>query len=92
MKVQRLLELFLLEIILYILLWLWDDYLASLLSLVFGAIIALILLVSLVVEWVEPSKVPRWYFTLMLVSIAAPIVAALLYTFLGGGLDWMNEL
>ncbi|HMQ47929.1 MAG TPA: hypothetical protein PKA00_10910 [Saprospiraceae bacterium] len=92
MKAQRLLELFLVETILYILLWLWDDYLASLLSLVFGAIIVLILLVSLIVEWIEPSKVPRWYFVLMLISIAAPLVAALLFAFIGGGPNWMYEI
>ncbi len=86
----RPLEILLLETILYLLLWMADDYLATMLSLFIGGIFLLILLVSLVVELVERSRAPRWYFTFMGVSVIAPILAALLYAFFNGGVEWMK--
>ncbi|HQU57549.1 MAG: hypothetical protein KDD02_07945 [Phaeodactylibacter sp.] len=87
----RPIEILLAETVLYLLVWILNDYVATLLSLIFGAIFLLILLVSLVVELVERSRVPRWYFTFMGVSVAAPILAAALYTLFSGGLEWMGK-
>ncbi|MCB0570526.1 MAG: hypothetical protein KDC66_12205 [Phaeodactylibacter sp.] len=84
-------EILLGETILYLLIWMANDYMASMLSLIFGGIFLLILLVSLVVELVERSRVPRWYFTFMGVSVIAPILAAVLYSLFSGGMGWMAE-
>jgi len=65
----RPIELFLIQFIIYSVLWLWDEYIASLLTLVFTAITIFILAISLMAEFIEPSKVPRWYFYSMVVSI-----------------------
>ena len=85
----RLIELFTVQVILYGALWLYQDYLATLLSTIFATIFFFILVVSLIVEWIEPSKVPRWYFHVMFVSILAPLIAAFVFvSLLGGQLDW----
>lgn len=87
----RPIEILLIEVAIYIVLWLIDDYLATLLSLIFGSIFLLLLLISLIVEWIERSKVPRWYFTFMLMSALAPIIAAIIFLSISGGLEWMKE-
>lgn len=89
----RSIELLLIQFIIYSLLWLWDEYLASLLTLVFTAIAIFILVISLMAELIEPSKVPRWYFTSMIVSIIAPILATIVFVyFVGMEFEWLTEL
>ena len=90
MEKIRPLEIFLVQLVIYILLWLGDDYLATMVSLIFGTIFFLILFVSLIVEWIERSKVPIWYYKVMAVSILAPLSAALIYLAFSGELDWMR--
>ena len=88
----RPIELFLIQFIIYGVLWLWDEYLASLLTLVFTAISIFILAISLMAELIEPSKVPRWYFYSMIVSIIAPILAAIVFVyFVGMDFEWLTE-
>ena len=86
----RSLEILLLEIAFYIVLWLLDEYIATLLSLILGSIFLLLLLFALVAEWIERSKVPRWYFWFMLVSVLAPLAAAVIYLAIQGGLLWLQ--
>ena len=82
-------ELFLIEFIFYLLLWIWNDYLASLVSVIFGTIVFFVLIISLIVEAIERSKVPRSYFWFMLVSILAPIVVAGIMFVVAGPPKWM---
>ncbi|MDX1941282.1 MAG: hypothetical protein SFU99_12070 [Saprospiraceae bacterium] len=84
-------EILLIEVAIYVTLWIVNDYLATMLSLIFGSIFTLLLLISLVVEWIERSKVPRWYFTFMLVSALAPLIAAIIFLSISGGLEWMKN-
>ncbi len=91
MEKIRPIEILLAEVILYILLWLVNDYLATLLSLIFGSIFLLILITSIIVEIIEKSKVPRWYFFFMLMSVLAPILAAAIFLLISGGLEWMRQ-
>jgi len=89
----RPIELFLIQFIIYSVLWLWNEYIASLLTLVFTAITIFILAISLMAEFIEPSKVPRWYFSSMLVSIIAPILATIVFVYLVGmEFEWLTEL
>jgi hypothetical protein len=78
-------EVFLLEIIVWLGLWLLNDYLATLLTLIIGAIVSAILVIALLAEWIERSKVPRRYFQIMGLSIVAPLVSAILYMVIFGG-------
>ena len=89
MRNLRPVELLLIQIVIYFLLWMWDEYLATLLSLIWGGICLLVLLTSLVVEWIEKSNVPRWYFSFLWVSVLAPIMAAVIYSGIVGGIKWM---
>lgn len=87
----RPLEWFLAELVLFILLWIWDDYIATYLSLVFGAICLAVLVIALLAEWFERSKVPRSFFLTLAFSVAAPILAAIIYLFFSNGqLSWLS--
>lgn len=88
----RPIELFLIQFIIYSVLWLWNEYIASLMTLVFTAIAIFILAISLMAELIEPSKVPRWYFSSMVVSIIAPILATVVFVyFVGMEFEWLTE-
>lgn len=91
MQKIRPVEIFLIEFIIFSILWLWDDYIASLLTVVIPIICLFILIISLLAELVERSKVPRWYYIIMILSILAPIIAALVFVFfVGADFEWMN--
>ena len=84
-------EIVLMQIIGYALLWLWDDYVASYLTIVVPVLILVILLISLIVEWIEPSRIPRRYFVIMGISVLVPIVTgAVFYLINGGQLEWLE--
>ncbi|MFT4759469.1 MAG: hypothetical protein ACI9XO_004266 [Paraglaciecola sp.] len=87
----RPIELFLIQVLLYGLFWVWNDYIATLISTTFAIIAFCVLIVSLIAELLERSKVPRWYFWGMAVSVIAPILTALLFVgLMGGELAWMK--
>ncbi|MFT5747593.1 MAG: hypothetical protein ACI920_002982, partial [Saprospiraceae bacterium] len=65
----RPIELFLIQVLLYGLFWVWNDYIATLISTTFAIIAFCVLIVSLIAELLERSKVPRWYFWGMAVSV-----------------------
>jgi len=88
---RRLVEIFLAQVVVYLLIWITDSYLALVLSAIFSGICMLILLVSLVVEWIERSKVPRWYYYLMIISTLAPLLSMGLYFAFGGDLSSLSE-
>ncbi|MEO6759606.1 MAG: hypothetical protein ABIO24_09145 [Saprospiraceae bacterium] len=80
-----LLEIFLFEIVVWLGLWLLSDYVATLLTLIVGAMVLAVLIIALLAEWVERSKVPRRYFSIMAVSLLAILVAAGMYVLIFGG-------
>ena len=83
-------EAFLVQVLIYLLLWLWNDYLATVLSLILGGISLFVWLISLIVEWVEQSKVPKSYYRLMLLCFLAPLLGAIIGIGLKNGLSWMS--
>ncbi len=88
-----LLEIFLLEVVVWLGLWLSNDYLATLLTLILVAIVLAVLLIALMAEAIERSKVPRRYFYVMGLSVIAPMVAAALYMFIfGGQLEFLEKM
>lgn len=87
-----LLEILLLQTVAWLGLWLLSDYLATLLTLILGAIVSAILLIALAAEAIEPTKVPRRYFYVMALSLLAILMAAGLYiTLFGGELIFMES-
>ncbi len=88
---DHLAEIFFVQIIIYIAIWFASDYIGSFISISFPIIFALLLLVSIIAELIEPSRVPRWYFYLMIISIIAPILVGGIFWYLSGGkMDWFQ--
>lgn len=73
----RPLEVFLVQIIIYVILWLSDSYMATLISVVMIGIGLAILIIASIAELIERSKVPRSYFWLMAGMIFAPVIVSL---------------
>jgi len=87
-----LLEIFLIEFVFFALLWLVDDYIASMLTVVISSICFFILILSLIAEWIEKSKVPKSYYIIMFISTITPwIVTGAFVFFAGVDFDWLKK-
>ncbi|MDO8365880.1 MAG: hypothetical protein Q7T20_03715 [Saprospiraceae bacterium] len=85
-------EIFLLQTIGWLGLWLISDFLAALLTIIIGAIVSAVLIIALISEIIERSKVPRKYFQVMGLSILSLALAAVIYvTLLGGQMDFLTR-
>ena len=91
MKQLRPIEIFLVEVIIYLVIWMANDYLGSLLSLIFGSIFLGILVISLLAELIERSKVPKWYYTFMWISVLAPILVSAIMILINGLPGWLQS-
>jgi hypothetical protein len=76
-----LLEIFLIELVVWSALWLTNEYIAALLTIIISVIVCAILILSFISEWIEKSKVPRSYFSIMALSVLASLVAAGIHLF-----------
>ncbi len=85
LKRISLLEIFLLEMVIWLGLWLSNDYVATLLTLTIGAIVSAVLIIAGLAELIERSKVPKRYFQIMGISILSIVLSALLYMWLFEG-------
>ena len=80
----------LLQAVIYAVIWLWNEYVATYITIIFPVMILLILLLSAIAEWIEPSRIPRWYYQLMLISVVIPIlIGAIFYILYGGRFDFL---
>lgn len=82
-------EIFLIQLVIYLAIWIWNDYFATLISFIFGGIGLSVLLVSLLVELVEKSRISSWYYQFMFSCISAPAIAFVIYLSINKGLDWV---
>lgn len=82
-------EAFLVQLVLYLLLWIVDDYMALVLSLILGGISFFIYLISKLVELVDRSRVPKVYYRFMVFCFLAPAIAAVVGLFLLNGPSWL---
>ena len=89
---SRIIEIFLLQLIIYGAFWVWDSFIGLFMSIAFSVIALFILVVSIIAELIEKSKVPRAYFIHMIGAILAPLLALLLFYFLNGGLPDLNTI
>lgn len=83
-------EAFLVQLVIYLFLWFWNDYLALILSLILGGITLSILVVSKMVELVESSRVPKVYYRFMIICILAPLLAGIAGILLRNGVSWLE--
>ncbi len=85
-------EIFMIHLLFYIVLWLISEYAAFLFSIIMTSIGTGILAISLVVELIEPTRVPKKYFAFMAVFIITPIIVGVIFTTLyGSSFDWMSN-
>lgn len=82
-------EVFLIEMVIYMGLWMLDDYLATMVSVILSCICLVLLITALGMELIERTRVPRWYYYFMAASVIAPILSGLIYYFITGQLDWV---
>jgi len=85
-----LIEIVLIQIVLYLLLWIADEFTASLLCVVIPVICFSVLVIALIAEWIEPSKVPKTFFMALGVSIVVPIVTLIGYFMIFGTFGWLE--
>ncbi len=87
-----LMELFFAQLVVWVLLWLINDYVAMLLTITIAAVVFAVLLVAIMAEWIERSRVPVAYFYIMGQSLLAMILAACTYIYIiGGSLDFLQK-
>lgn len=80
----------LLQAVVYSGLWLWNEYVAVYVSLIFPGMILVILIFAGIADLIEPSRIPRWYYGLMIVSIVTPLIIGVVFYYLyQGRLDWL---
>ncbi len=86
-------EIILLEAIIFILLWITNEYLASLLTFIAVPVFLAILIISLLAEAIDRSKVGRSYFWLMLGLGLVPAIIFLVMFIANGGtsFDWARQ-
>lgn len=70
-----LIEITLFQIITYLSLWIWNGFIALYITLCLSTICFLILLIAIIAEWLDPSKIPRrFFFGLMLSGVFVPLI------------------
>ena len=83
---------FLAQVILYSLVWLISEYTGMLICVIMFAVITALLLLSLLTELVQRSKVPKSYFMWMALSAIAPLIVAIGFSMIyDGNFDCLME-
>ena len=91
LKSLGIVEISLTQVIIYCLIWISNPYLATLLTAIIVPIFTMLLVISLIAEVLERSKVPKWYFKFMFISILIPLIVAIFFYKTNDGLfDWMQ--
>jgi len=91
LKSIGIIEISLVQIIIYCLMWLTNPYLATLMTAIFVPIFSMLLIISLISELLERSKVPKWYFKIMFLSVLIPLIVGLFFFRANDGFfDWMQ--
>lgn len=91
MSKERILELFLLQVILYSIVFFFNAYIGFLLCVVIGCISTAIFILSVILEMIERSRVPVSYFYFMGSAILSPILVLIGFLlFDPNALSWTN--
>lgn len=80
-------EIFLIEVVVFMALWLFLPFWASLLTFIIPMIGLPILLISLIAEWLERTRISRLYFVFLFISVLVPPLVAFVYSLLSGN-EW----
>ncbi len=78
------------QAVIYLSIWLWNEYVASYITLIFPAMILVILVLGLIADWIEPSRIPGWYYKIMIISIVIPVLIGVVFYFINDGkIGWL---
>ncbi len=92
MKSLSVLEYFLIQLCLYVLVWIVNEYVAFLLLIIIPIISIAILLLSFVFQLVEPARIPKSYYGYMIATIIAPLIVGAIFFYINGfEQEWMLE-
>ena len=87
----KVLEVFVSQCIIYVLLWMTNDYVATLLSAIFFFVFLSIFIIAAIAERLDRSNVSQLYFQMMATGFLAPLLVAAGYLLLTGSqLEWMK--
>jgi hypothetical protein len=78
------------QLILYLLFMIYDEYAGFLLAVILGAIFTAIWVISLVVELIQPSRVKKTYYRYMITGWLAPALALVGFFLLRGEIGWLQ--
>jgi hypothetical protein len=73
------------ECVVFCAVWLWNEYVATYATIILPGVMAVILLLSLIAEFIEPSRIPKWYYYIMVISILIPLVVGMFFMYIYGG-------
>ncbi|HUR30388.1 MAG TPA: hypothetical protein VMZ69_03090 [Saprospiraceae bacterium] len=80
------------EAVVFCLIWLWNEYVATYLTIIFPAIFTIILILSAIADWIEPSRIPSWYYKLMIISIFIPLlIGGIFFYIYDGRFDFLSQ-
>jgi len=78
------------QVIIYMIIMLGNEYAGFLLAVIIGAISFGVWAISHIVEWIEPSRVNKNYYSYMLAGWMGPGLALLGFIFLRGEISWLT--
>jgi len=86
------LESFLIQVVVYSVIWYFNEYVGSLLSIILPPIAFSILGIAWLTEKVEKSKIPKSYFKHMWIFVLSPLLVGAIFMWIyGGDLDWLKQ-
>jgi len=70
--------------------WIWNEYVATYATIILPGVMLVILLLSLIADWIEPSRIPKWYYAIMVITILIPVVIGMFFMYIyHGKLSWL---
>ncbi len=85
-------EIILFQLLVYSTIYFFNAYVGFLLCVVIPVIALAIVILSVIVEAVERSKVPAKYYQWMITAVICPIIVLILFLLMDpGALAWLNE-
>jgi hypothetical protein len=91
MNKDRMILITLIQAIFYTLVWMYNDYFGTILSLVLACIALATMIISWIADRIEYAKVGKWYYPFLWISILIPVtISVLFWLFKGGELNWMK--
>ncbi|HMW39156.1 MAG: hypothetical protein K1X68_02760 [Saprospiraceae bacterium] len=74
-----------------LLIWLIDEWTGYFINVLMLCLSAAILLISGIVEWLERSRIPDWYFPMLWMLLASSLSVLLFYGLINGfHFDWQS--